>query len=109
MPKAKAQVGQRWWVERLGWRVIVSIHHDKKQGRLYGVRDGHIPEYPLGPVSGCRDRGRFLRSRSLIRRYWRQRRRSSAKEVDTKSQVALHKLRQLVAVAKGVLCPQEER
>jgi len=103
MPKAKAQVGQRWWVDGLGWRVIVSLHHDKKQGRLYGVRDGRIPEYPLGPVSGCRDRGRFLRSRSLKRRDKRIR------PAYLTSHSPLQNQRQLVAVAKAVLCPQEER
>ena len=112
MPKAKAQVGQRWLIENMGpvkkdgrrasaWRVIVAIQHHKKQGRLYGVRDGKIPEYPLGPVSGCRDRGRFLRSRSLIRRDKR------IHPAYLTSQTALQNQRQLVAVAKAVLCPQE--
>lgn len=68
MPRRKADVGQWWWIENLGRRVIVSIHHDKKQGRLYGVRDGGCPEYPLGPVSADRDRGRFVRARSLKKR-----------------------------------------
>lgn len=51
MPPLRANVGERWWVDGLGWRVIVGIRHDKKQGRLYGVRDAKTPEYPLGPVS----------------------------------------------------------
>ena len=103
MPKPRAEIGQRWWIDGLGWRVIVSIHHDNKQGRLYGVRDGRIPEYPLGPVSGCRDRGRFLRSRSLKRRDKRIR------PAYLKSQRASHNVRELVAVAKAVLCPQESK
>lgn len=68
MPRPRAEIGQRWWIEGLGRRVIVSIQHHKKQGRLYGVRDGRCPEYPLGPVSAIRDRGRFVRARSLKKR-----------------------------------------
>ena len=113
MPKPRAEIGQRWLIAQMGpvdkktgkrtgaWRVIVSLLHDKKQGRLYGVRDGRIPEYPLGPVSGCRDRGRFLRSRSLKRRDKR------IHPAYLTSQTCLQNQRQLVAVAKAVLCPQE--
>ena len=73
MPNPRAEIGQRWWIQNLGLRVIVSIHHHKKQGRLYGIRDGRCPEYPLGPVSASRDRGRFVRSRYLKRRDKRMR------------------------------------
>ena len=67
MPPPRAEIGQRWWIEGLGWRVIRNRRSDK-HGALYGVRDGRCPEYPLGPVSATRERGRFLRSRSLRRR-----------------------------------------
>lgn len=74
MPPRKANIGERWWVKRLGWRVIVSIkEHGDKHGALYGVRDGNCPEYPLTPVSADRARGRFLRSRSLKRQDKRKR------------------------------------
>jgi len=70
MPRRKAGVGQRWWIEELqAWRVIVARKYDKRQEHmLYGVRDGRCPEYPLGPVSADRARGRFFRARSLRRR-----------------------------------------
>jgi hypothetical protein len=98
MPPPRAQIGERWWVDGLGWRVIVSIQHHKKQGRLYGVRDAKCPEYPLGPVSADRARGRFVRSRSLRRRDKRLR-----TSVSNPS-MAVHDPRELARIARGVLC-----
>jgi hypothetical protein len=104
MPPPRAQIGERWWVDGLGWRVIVSIQHHKKQGRLYGVRDAKCPEYPLTPVSADRARGRFLRSRSLLRKYVYGMKKRTQHQVDTNFQRQPHDPRELARIARGVLC-----
>lgn len=65
MPKPRAEVGQRWWIDGLGWRVIVSLRSDQ-HGRLYGIRHTSCA-YPLSPVSAVAGRGRYIRSRDLVR------------------------------------------
>ena len=67
MASARAQVGQRWLIRGLGWRVIIGIRSDR-HGRLYGVRST-VKNYALTPVSAYeKNWGRFVRSRDLIRR-----------------------------------------
>lgn len=67
MASARAQVGQRWLIRGLGWRVIIGITKDR-HGRLYGVRSV-VKNYALTPVSAyAKNWGRFVRSRDLIRR-----------------------------------------
>ena len=77
MAKPRARVGERWLVRGLGYRVIVSIGSDE-HGRLYGVRARRAPYpdgyYPLTPVSSHPGNwGRFVRSRSPVRRDKRKR------------------------------------
>lgn len=73
MPKPRAQIGEVWFIRGLGRRVIVAIDRDQ-HGRLYGVR-APTDDYPLTPVySRNSNRGRFVRSRSLIRRDKRKQR-----------------------------------
>lgn len=71
MAKARAQVGQRWLVRKVGLRIIVSIKSGKESdehGRLYGIRHG-ARLWALTPVSSYpANWGRFVRSRDLIRR-----------------------------------------
>lgn len=72
MPKPRAEIGEVWFIRGLGRRVIVAIDSDR-HGRLYGVR-APTCDYPLTPVySRDSNRGRFVRSRSLIRRDKRKR------------------------------------
>lgn len=67
MASARAQVGQRWLIRGLGWRIIIGASKDK-HGRLYGVRST-VKNYALTPVSAYeKNWGRFVRSRDLIRR-----------------------------------------
>lgn len=78
MPAPRAEVGQRWLIRNLhgpkkhGWRVIRWKRRDR-HGRLYGIchPDG---EFPLTPVTAEGPRGRYVRSRSLIKRDRRIRR-----------------------------------
>lgn len=72
MPKPRAKLHEVWYICGLGRRVIVAIDSDR-HGRLYGVR-APTSDYPLTPVySRDSNRGRFVRSRSLIRRDKRKR------------------------------------
>jgi len=77
MPPPRAEIGQRWLIRNIlgpgrnGWRIVVALGSDE-HGRLYGVRTPE-GEFPLTPVSGESDRGRYVRSRSLIRQDKRKR------------------------------------
>lgn len=67
MAEPRANPGERWLIRNVGWRIIVSVWSDR-HGRLYGIRHP-MRYYALTPVSSCwPNRGRFVRSRDLIRR-----------------------------------------
>lgn len=69
--RARAHVGERWLILKVGWRIIVSVKSGResdKHGRLYGIRHTNR-YYALTPVSSKRENwGRFVRSRDLVRR-----------------------------------------
>ena len=73
MASPRARIGERWLIRSIngpgknGWRIIVGLSSDQ-HGRLYGVRST-VKNYPLTPISSYdKNRGRFVRSRDLLRR-----------------------------------------